>query len=70
LAALVIAALALALDPSSQQTPEPVGTSTSPPTPITTPTSLATPATTATPVDEAPPHKPDKRGNGKKKGDD
>jgi serine/threonine-protein kinase len=69
LAALVIAALALALDPSSQQTPEPVGTSTSPPTAITTPTSLATPATTATPVDEAPPHKPEKRGNGKKKGD-
>lgn len=68
--ALVIAALALALDPSSQQqTPEPVGTSTSTPPP-TSPSS-ATPPTTATPVDEAPPHKPEKRGdgNGKKKGD-
>jgi serine/threonine protein kinase len=68
--ALVIAALALAMDPSSQQqTPAPVGTSTS--TPSITPTSSAAPTTTAVPVDEAPPHKPEKRGNGngKKKGD-
>jgi serine/threonine-protein kinase len=66
---LAITGLAVALDSSSQPTQQPVGTST--PTSAATPTSSSTSPTTATAVDEQPPQKPEKRGNGhgKKKGD-
>jgi hypothetical protein len=71
LIALTIAGLAVALDSSSQQTPQPVGTSLST-TSATSPTPSSTSPTTATAADEQPPQKPGKRGNGhgKKKGDD
>jgi serine/threonine-protein kinase len=65
---LTVTALAVALDSSPQHTPQPVGTTTS--TSATTPTFSSTAPTTATSVDELPPQKPKKRGNGKKKGDD
>ena len=66
LIALVVTALAVALDSPSRQAPHPVSTSTSSSTP--TPTSSSATPTTATPVDEGPPpHKPEKRGNGKRK---
>ncbi|MDT5106757.1 MAG: eukaryotic-like serine/threonine-protein kinase [Mycobacterium sp.] len=63
---LTITALAVALDSSPRQTPQPISTSTST-TP--TPTSSSAPSTTAPSIDEQRPHKPEKRGNGKKKGD-
>jgi serine/threonine protein kinase len=69
---LTITALAVALDSSPRQTPQPVSTSTTTATP--TPTSSSAPSTTATSIDEQPPRKPGKRGNGNgrggKKGDD
>jgi hypothetical protein len=73
LVALTVTGLAVALDSSSVQTPQPVGTSTSSTTSATTyPTSSSTAPTTETAVDEQPPQKPEKRGNGhgKKKGAD
>lgn len=73
LVVLTVTGLAVALDSSSVQTPQPVGTSTSSTTSATTyPTSSSTAPTTETAVDEQPPQKPEKRGNGhgKKKGAD
>jgi serine/threonine protein kinase len=61
---LTITALAVALDSSPRQTPQPISTAT---TATPTPTSSSAPSTTATSIDEQPPHKPEKRGNGKKK---
>jgi serine/threonine-protein kinase len=67
---LTITALAVALDPSSRQTPQPVSTSTSSSAP--TPTISSAAPTTAATVDQGPPKKPEKRGNGngKKKRDE
>jgi serine/threonine protein kinase len=62
LAALTIGALALALNPSSPQAPEPVSTSTPVPTPTTTPP----PPTTASPVVQQPDDNDNGGGNGKK----
>ncbi|MCW2561370.1 MAG: serine/threonine protein kinase [Mycobacterium sp.] len=73
LVVLTVTGLAVALDSSSVQTPQPVGTSTSSTTSATTyPTSSSTAPSTETAVDEQPPQTPEKRGNGhgKKKGAD
>jgi hypothetical protein len=64
LIAIIVTALAAALD-SPPQAPQPIGTSTTAmPTPIPPPMTSSTPTTPATPVDEQPPPKPRKHGHG------
>jgi serine/threonine-protein kinase len=64
LLAIIVTALAAALD-SAPQAPHPIGISTtSPPPTMPTPTTTPAPATPAAPVDEQPPPKTRKHGHG------
>jgi serine/threonine protein kinase len=67
LAAIVLAAVLLIFDPGQQSSgPKPVGTSTSPP-PAPTPSLAPPPPAPPVQIEQGPPDKPDKKGNGNKK---